>query len=317
MTTALQEAPKPGKNEIRTLIQSDHFKEQVALALPKHMTPDRFARVALTALTRVPKLMDCTRESLLRCLMDCSQLGLEPDGRHAHLIPYGKECTMIIDYKGLIALARRSGDVAVWRAELLKESDTFNWINSTVHHEINWRKDRGKTEAVYSYVKFKDGSEDWEVMTLTEVQAVKARSRAGNSGPWVTDFDEMAKKTVIRRHSKRLTLSPEFCDALEKDGDRLEERPIREAKAAKVPHGLFGAEKALPETTEQEQPPTARDAVERKVEAGNWEMDVVFQAIRALGFCGEGCRSVDDMTPGEWATAESKWKEILTELEAR
>ncbi len=214
------------KNDIRSMIASDTFKNQVALSLPSHMKPDRFARVALTALTRTPKLMDCTRESLLRCMMDCSQLGLEPDGRHAHLIPYKDTCTLIIDYKGLMALARRSGDVAVWRAELVKQADTFSWHNGRVDHDVNWRADRGKTDAVYSYVKFKDGNEDWEVMTIAEVQAIQKRSRAGTSGPWVTDFDEMAKKTAIRRHSKRLTLSPEFAEALEKDDDSIDERAV-------------------------------------------------------------------------------------------
>lgn len=219
------------KNDLRNFIAGDAFKNQVALSLPSHMTPDRFARIALTAFTKTPKLLECTRESLLRCLMDCSSLGLEPDGRHAHLIPYKDQCTLIIDYKGLIALARRSGDVAMIRGELVKENDEFSWNTGVVKHSINWRADRGKSQAVYSYVKFKDGSEDWEVMTLAEVDAIMRRSQGYKSAiqynkahPWISDFDEMAKKTVIRRHSKRLTLSPEFAAALEKDGDRLEER---------------------------------------------------------------------------------------------
>jgi recombination protein RecT len=136
---------------------------------------------------------------------------------------------LIVDYKGLIALARRSGQVAVFRAELVKEHDEFDWSNGVVTHRINWRADRGKTDCVYSYVKFNDGSEDFEVMTLEEVKAIKARSRAGTSGPWVTDFDEMAKKTAIRRHSKRLTLSPEFADAVDRDDDRPE-RLAREVR---------------------------------------------------------------------------------------
>lgn len=234
---------KEAKNDIRSMLAGETFKRQVALALPKHMTPDRFARVALTALTRTPKLLDCTRESLLKCLMDCSQLGLEPDGRNAHLIPYENrklgivECQMIIDWKGLVALARRSGEVAVFRAELVKREDHFEWRNGEVTHLIDWRRDRGETECVYSYVKFKDGAEDWEVMTLAEVNAIRSRSRAANAGPWVTDFDEMAKKTAIRRHSKRLTLSPEFRDALEKDGDQPGERVTtgREVPPAEVP----------------------------------------------------------------------------------
>lgn len=219
---------KPTVRDIRDFLETDSVKGQLALVLPKHMTPDRFARVAVTAMTKTPKLLECTKESLLRCLMDCSSLGLEPNGRDAHLIPYGNVCTLIVDWKGLVSLARRSGDVALFKADLVKERDSFSWENGVVTHGIDWRKDRGKTEAVYSYVKFRDGSEDWEVLQIAEVEAIRKRSKAGNSGPWVSDFDEMAKKTAIRRHSKRLTLSPEFQDALEKDDDKLhDERPVK------------------------------------------------------------------------------------------
>jgi recombination protein RecT len=262
------------KNDLRSFIAGDKFKEQVALSLPSHMTPDRFARVAITAMTRTPKLFDCTRESLLRCLMDCSSLGLEPDGRHAHLIPYKDQCTLIVDYKGLIALARRSGDVAVFRAELVKEGDGFTWENGVVSHAINWREDRGKTQAVYSYVKFKDGCEDWEVMTLAEVDAIRKRSRAGGSGPWVTDFDEMAKKTVIRRHSKRLTLSPEFADALEKDDDRIEERAAKGqvvARSAPVDPWAAAPAQELPQALPDDADKWTDEMIEEKFAAQEME----------------------------------------------
>lgn len=308
----------PPKNDLRTFIAGDQFKKQVALALPRHMTPDRFARVALTAITRTPKLLDCTRESLLKCLMDCSQFGLEPDGRHAHLIPYGKDCTLIIDYKGLIALARRSGQVAVFRGELVKENDDFSWRNGVVAHDINWRADRGKTECVYSYVKFNDGSEDWEVMTLAEVNAIRERSRAKNAGPWVTDFDEMAKKTVIRRHSKRLTLSPEFADAIDRDDDRPE-RTVRDVSPARVPALL--PEKA-PRTGEREPDPvddsvptSARAAVERKAKEAGVGIGDVFTAMRALGITT--APHSDDVEPHQWATAEAGFAEIVNEIHAR
>ena len=223
------------KNDLRSFIGGETFKAQVALSLPTHLTPDRFARVALTAFTRTPKLLDCTRESLLRCLMDCSSLGLEPDGRNAHLIPYGKDCTLVIDYKGLLALAKRSGDVRSWTAELVCENDEFAWQDGVVTHGINWRAARGPMQAVYSRVTLKDGSMEYEVMTKDECEAIRKRSRSGSSGPWVSDFSEMCRKTVMRRHSKKLTLSPEFRDALEKDDDKFDERIAagREIKAAR------------------------------------------------------------------------------------
>jgi recombination protein RecT len=203
---------------IQDIIRHD-MAAQFALALPSVCTPDRFVRVALTTINKTPKLAQCTQGSLLACLMDCASLGLEPDGRRAHLIPYGDKCTLIIDYKGLIELARRSGEVSNWRAEVVCDFDKFSFKNGVVEHEIDFRSDRGAPFAVYSECKFKDGTIDYEVMTIAEIDAIRKRSRAGNDGPWKTDYLEMAKKTVIRRHSKRLPLSAEFRDALEKDQD--------------------------------------------------------------------------------------------------
>jgi recombination protein RecT len=211
---------------VKDWLSSEDFKSAVKAALPAHMTPERFVRVALTCMMRVPKLQECSQHSLFKAMLDCSSLGLEPDGRRAHLIPYGSEVQLIIDYKGLIELGKRSGEVKNWRAELVCEKDEFAWENGQVHHKVNWLAPRGKVLAVYSHVRTQKDVDDYEVMTLAEVEEVRKRSKAGKSGPWVTDFNEMAKKTVIRRHSKRLTLSPEFMEALEKDADRFEEIPL-------------------------------------------------------------------------------------------
>ena len=97
-TQALTKSTK----KLQDLIGSDKFKEQMALALPKHLTPDRMARVALTTLLKTPKLGECDPASVLQALMTCSQHGIEPDGRRAHLIPYGNQCQLIIDYKGIV-----------------------------------------------------------------------------------------------------------------------------------------------------------------------------------------------------------------------
>jgi recombination protein RecT len=249
------EIAKPSATkDIRDYLDRSDVQSQIARVLPQHMTPDRFARVAITAITKTPKLMDCGRETLLRCLMDCSSLGLEPDGRHAHLIPYGKDCTLIIDYKGLIALARRSGSVVLFKGELVRENDVFSWEDNVVRHSIDFMTDRGKLIAAYSYVKFKDGSEDWEVMTVAEVDAIRKRSRAGNGGPWVSDYDEMAKKTAIRRHSKRLTLSPEFQAAAELDDDRVPERNVTPKPSVRREPLNLGAptrQEALPPDAEE------------------------------------------------------------------
>lgn len=212
------------KKDIRDFIQSPQMLQQMALVLPKHITADRMARVALTALLKTPKLLECSRESLLQALMNCSQAGLEPDGRHAHLIPYGNIVQLIIDYKGLVELAMRSGVVSNIHADVVCNEDVFKYDRGELKtHEIDFRKERGAMYAVYALVRFKDGTEKCEVMTKAEVDGIRARSRAAKAGPWVTDYNEMAKKTVFRRLSKWITLSPEFRDAVEKDDDRLPE----------------------------------------------------------------------------------------------
>jgi len=230
MSTEKTDAKLPAKRkELRDWLQSEDLKNQFAMALPSILTPERFIRVALTVINRTPDLAKCTQESVFSCLLDCAALGIEPDGRRAHLIPFRDKknnrtiCTLIIDYKGLIELARRSGDLSLWRAELVCDQDEFEYDRGAVtRHKINFREPRGEVYAVYSYARLKDGSEDYEVMTRAEVEAIRERSKAGKCGPWVTDWNEMAKKTVIRRHSKRLPLSAEFRDALEKDSDVLD-----------------------------------------------------------------------------------------------
>ena len=214
------------KDCLKSLISSDAMREQFARALPRHLAPERFARIAITALTRTPKLADCTPASVMRCLLDLSAMGLEPDRRRAHLIPYGAECTLIIDYKGLVELIRRSGDVASIRAETVCENDHFEWSNGAIEHKIDWRKDRGQVQAVYAIARLTSGEEQTAVMTRAEVEAIRNRSRAGKSGPWVTDWAEMAKKTAVRRLAKMLPLAFEVAQHIERDDDQFAKRNV-------------------------------------------------------------------------------------------
>ena len=221
--------PKP--QGLKALINSEAMRNQFAVALPKHLTADRFTRIAITALTRSPKLQECTPESFMRCLLDLSAMGLEPDGRRAHLIPYGKECTLVIDYKGIVELVIRSGMVSRIHADKVCENDVFEYNCGDVKtHTIDFKLPRGNAYAYYALVRFKDGTEKAEVMSLDDIIAIRNRSQGyksaiqyNKSHPWLTDFDEMAKKTVFRRCSKWLQLSPEIRDAFEKDGDNHDE----------------------------------------------------------------------------------------------
>lgn len=245
----------PAKRSIKELLESEDFKTQVARALPKHLTPDRFLRVAVTAMLRTPKLKDCDQSSFFNSLLTLSQLGLEPDGRLAHLIPFENrkrqitECQLIIDYKGLVDLAMRSGTVANIHADKVCENDVFEFDRGAiVKHSVDFKQPRGKAYAYYALVRFKDGSEKCEVLPKEEVDAIRARSRAGQSGPWVSDYDEMGKKTAFRRLSKWIQLSPEFRTALDHDADRIDERRFESAKhieAIAEPRDVFAEAPAI------------------------------------------------------------------------
>lgn len=230
---AIAVAVKANRRDVISLLQSDDVKSKVALALPRHMRPDRMIRVMLTTVNNNPKLLNCSRESLLAALLKCSQYGLEPDGRHAHLIPYGDQVQLIFDYKGLVDLVRRSGEVADIHCDVVRETDEFEFSygdgGKLVHKPNLKTTERGPIFCAYSYVKLKDGYQSYEVMSVDEVEAIKERSsgyQAWKSGKvksstWETDWNEMAKKTVFRRHTKWLPLSSELREKIHDDDDGI------------------------------------------------------------------------------------------------
>lgn len=224
-------------SSVRDWLKSDSFKGEIAKALPSVCTADRFMRFALTSLQRVPALEKCSQPSVLRCFLQLAELGIEADGRRAHLIPYGQECTLILDYKGLIELVRRSGEVASLRAETVCEAEreTFSWHNGEIEHRINWLEPRGEILAVYAVCQLKSGETQSAVMTKAEVEKIRTASKAGSSGPWKDHWGEMAKKTVIRRLCKMLPLATEVQEALLRDDDAPAAIPGRGESKAKMP----------------------------------------------------------------------------------
>lgn len=230
-------ARNSGTPTIRQHLEGDAFKRTVAAALPKHLTPDRFIRVALTSMTRIPKLANCDQSSFFQCLLTLSALGLEPDGRRAHLIPFENrkrgvtECQLIIDWKGLVELALRSGTVANLHADVVREGDVFDYSAGKIKTHIPWflRRDNekptkaGEVFAAYAIAEFKDGTTKAEVLALDEINGIRDASQGyraakkfnNDSHPWIAHWLEMAKKTAFRRLSKWLPLSPEYRDALD------------------------------------------------------------------------------------------------------
>lgn len=193
-------------------------------ALPSVMTAERFTRIALTALNSNPALAKCSQKSFLGSLMNAAQLGLEPNTPlgHAYLIPYKGECTFQIGYKGLIDLARRSDDISVVSAKIVYKNDDFTCefgLNPILRHKPFLNGDRGEVVTYYAYYKTKDGGFDAEVMSRSDAENHGIKySKAYNNGPWSTAFDEMAKKTVLKKVLKYAPLKSEFFSALSTDG---------------------------------------------------------------------------------------------------
>lgn len=198
----------------------EKMKPQIALALPKAMSADRLARIALTSIRTTPKLLECSVESLMGAVMLAAQLGLEPGPLgHAYLVPYKSEATLIIGYRGMIDLARRSDQIVSIAAHVVHEHDEFEFtygLEENLVHKPAWQNP-GVPVGAYMVAKLKDGGHVIEVMSLEEIEAVRARSKSPNSGPWVTDWEQMARKTVIRRGAKYLPLSIESQRAIAQD----------------------------------------------------------------------------------------------------
>lgn len=212
----------------------------------------RIAAYMANAAMKQPSLYNCDKNSIMKVMLDACSLGIEPNGRDAHVIPYGTTATLIVDYKGLITLATKSERISSIDAEVVCENDSFEWHNGEINHGINWKKPRGEACAVYAIARFKDGTTKSAVMTMEEVEGIRRRSRAGKSGPWVTDFNEMAKKTAVRRLSKYLPLSPSAAAVVAYDQEQ-EFAPIQNdvavAREKQSPDALADALVAEAEAT--------------------------------------------------------------------
>lgn len=198
------------------------MEPQIRKALPSVITPERFTRMVLTALSSTPKLQTCTPQSFLGAMMQAAQLGVEPNTPlgQAYLIPYGSVCQFQLGYKGLIDLAYRSGEVSSIQAHEVHENDTFEYeygLEPKLRH-VPAMTDRGPVTYYYAVLKLKNGGVGFEVMSRDDVEAfARKKSKAFNNGPWKTDFDEMAKKTVLKKVLKYAPLKTEFARAVASD----------------------------------------------------------------------------------------------------
>lgn len=223
MTQQRQTAPVAAKPAPTITALLDTYRDQIAKALPQHVNVDRMMRVALTEYRKSPKLQMCDSVSFIGAVVQAAQLGLEPGGAlgHCYLIPYGKECQLQIGYRGMIDLARRSGNIVSISARAVYEGDDFEISLGTDDKLSHTPKFEGRDlKFVYAVAKLKDGGVQFDVMSVADIIQIRDK-HTKNSDAWRSHFDEMAKKTVIRRLFKLLPVSIEMQDALraEEDGN--------------------------------------------------------------------------------------------------
>ena len=220
-------ANAPSTNSKPTMQQYiKQMEGEIKKALPSVITPERFTRIVLSALSTNPKLAQTTPQSFLGAMMTAAQLGLEPNTPlgQAYLIPFKNhgilECQFQLGYKGLIDLAYRSGEVSVIQAQVVYSNDDFSYsfgLNPELKH-IPAKSDRGDAIGVYAMFRTKDGGYGFEVMSMDDVRAhARKFSKAYGNGPWQTNFEEMAKKTVLKRVLKYAPLKSDFVRGMAQD----------------------------------------------------------------------------------------------------
>jgi recombination protein RecT len=283
------------------------MEKQFALALPEHVSPERFVRVVVTAIQSNPSLQKADRDSVLGAALKCAQDGLLPDGREAALVIYGGKAAYLPMIAGILAKVRRSGELLTIGAHVVYEKDAFTYTlgdNETIEHQPFLTGPRGKPIAAYAVAHTRDGGVYREVMSIEEINQVRNVSKAKNDGPWVSWWGEMARKTVLRRLSKRLPMSTDLQQVFQREDDHYDLRRAEGAAKLRRLHADF----------EDPEEPTTDGAIEGfvtdVVDPGAGEAVIV--ADDASEFPGDRPSAYakpsepdDTFDPVEWAKEEN------------
>lgn len=204
------------------------LESRIAEVLPKHVSASTLTRIAITEIRTNPKLLECSLVSLAGAVMKSAQLGLQLGLLgHCYLVPYKDEATFILGYKGMIELARRSGNIKEIYSVAVYENDEFDveyGLNRAIKHVPNY-EDRGQFKGAYAVAHFTNGGYHFEYLPKVEIEKRKARSKAAGSSfsPWNTDYEEMAKKTLVRHIFDYLPVSVDILKAAYTDETTVKE----------------------------------------------------------------------------------------------
>ena len=217
-----------GAMTVKDYLESEAYRKQIQDALPKFIDKDRFIRSALSEFRLNKALQECSVPSVMGYFMQAAALGLEPASTlgQCYPVPFNnknsgaKECQFILGFRGMAAIARRSGEVTSIDAHVVHERDEFlleYGIDAKLSHKPYLDGDPGTMRGAYAVVRFKDGSYQYAFMPRFEIEKHHKRSKSGTSGPWITDYEEMAKKTVFRSMFKWLPIVVEAQEAESSD----------------------------------------------------------------------------------------------------
>lgn len=261
------------------VVLSEGFQKQLAMALPRAMSADRFTRIIATEWKKNPELKKCNPVTVLSSILLSAQLGLEPGSAlgQSYLLPYknkgGMDCQLIIGYRGMLSLARRSGEIISINAYSVHEGDDFHYelgLHPDIHHVPNQETaEPGPLTHVYAVAVLRDGGVQFEVMTRAEVERVKKSSKGASSAysPWNTHFEEMAKKTIIRRLFKYLPVSAEALWATNADEKAERGEAVTSQDVIDMGYIETGAEIQPPEPIGHE-PDHEQDTIESDPQQG-------------------------------------------------
>lgn len=230
------------KEALRSLLDAN--RGAVGASLPTGYSQDRFVRLLLTAANTNPDLFNCDPRSFLAAGVAAAQLGLEPNDARglAYLVPFkdrrrGKVVNLIIGYRGMLDLARRSGMVSSINAFPVFEGDIFTYelgLEPSLHHVPgDHDEDPAKLTHVYAVAKVQ-GDPQFVVLTRRQIDKTRASSQGAKSdfSPWNTHYVEMALKTALRRLCKWLPQTVEMAHALDSD-----ERDLVISDLGDITHG--------------------------------------------------------------------------------
>jgi recombination protein RecT len=203
-------------------------ESEFSKALPAHVPVKKFVRVLQTAVSVNQNLINADRASLFASAQRAASMGLLPDGREGAIVEFGGKCNFMPMVAGILKLLRQSGQLSTIDALIVCKNDKFQYrpgLDEVPVHEPDWFGDRGDMIGVYSVARMKDGGAMTEIMSMKDIEKVRAASRSKNNGPWRDWFDQMAIKSVLRRLSKRLPSSTDIDLDAAFDDEEFSEAP--------------------------------------------------------------------------------------------